>query len=433
MTGADSASTSAAAAAGTMPPVQVTRGAMSLLTLIYTLNFVDRQIINILAESIKVELALSDAQLGLLTGFSFALFYTVLGLPIARLADRSSRTAIISIAVFAWSFMTCLCGLAQSFVQMLLARVGVAVGESGCTPAAHSLISDWFPPQRRASALAMYSLGVPLGTLFGMALGGWIGHGLGWRVAFFVAGVPGMLLAAIAWWMLKEPARRERPLPADQQSSMLSVLAELSRSKALWCIAISMSLLSLLGYGQAAFLGSFYLRVHELPLDRLGVALGLMLGLGGVAGVWTGGVIADRSGRGDPAAFVLLPAIGTLLAWPFAVGAFLVAQVWLSLGLLAVATALNSLWLGPAFAAIQMIVRPDRRAMAVAAVTLVLTLIGLGCGPVLIGLISDAMAASVTAGEALRFSLLCTTPLGAVAAGILLCARKPIRQELVYA
>jgi MFS family permease len=185
-----------------MPPVQVTRGAMSLLTLIYTLNFVDRQIINILAESIKVELALSDAQLGLLTGFSFALFYTVLGLPIARLADRSSRTAIISVAVFAWRFMTCLCGLAQSFAQMLLARVGVAVGESGCTPAAHSLISDWFPPQRRASALAMYSLGVPLGTLFGMALGGWIGHGLGWRVAFFVAGVPGMLLAAIAWWML---------------------------------------------------------------------------------------------------------------------------------------------------------------------------------------------------------------------------------------
>ncbi|WP_116811409.1 spinster family MFS transporter [Steroidobacter cummioxidans] len=268
-----------------------TRGAMLLLTLIYTLNFVDRQIINILAESIKVELALSDAQLGLLTGFSFALFYTVLGLPIARLADRSSRTGIISIAVFAWSFMTCLCGLAQSFAQMLLARVGVAVGESGCTPAAHSLISDWFPPQRRASALAMYSLGVPLGTLCGMALGGWIGHGLGWRAAFFIAGVPGMVLAVIAWWVLKEPPRREQPLPADQQASMLSVLAELSRSRALWCIAISMSLLSLLGYGQAAFSSAsffLFLRVHELAARPASgfLRFGLVLGFGGVAGVW---------------------------------------------------------------------------------------------------------------------------------------------------
>ena len=420
-------------AAGTAQPVQATRYALALLTIIYTLNFVDRQIINILAESIKLELSLSDAQLGLLTGVSFALFYTVLGLPIARLADRASRTGIISIAVFTWSFMTCLCGMTQSFVQLLLARTGVAAGESGCTPPAHSLISDWFPPERRASALATYSLGIPLGTLCGMALGGWIGHSLGWRAAFFVAGLPGILIAAIAWFVLKEPPRRVAPVAAAERPSMAAVLAELSRSKALWCIAIGMALLSLLGYGQAAFLGSFYLRVHEISLDRLGLALGLVLGLGGIVGVWAGGLIADRHGRSDPASFVTLPAIGSLVAWPFAVGAFLCEPIWLSFAFLAIATALNSLWLGPAFAAVQMLVRPDTRAVAVAAVTLVLTLIGLGAGPVLVGLLSDAMAAQLSPGEALRFSLLSTTPLGAVAAVILLYARKAIRRELVYA
>ncbi len=208
------------------------RYALGLLLVIYILNFLDRQVVNILAEPIKIELGLADWQLGMLTGLAFALFYTVLGLPIARLAERADRVKIISVAVGVWSACTVACGMAGNFIQLLLARIGVGVGEAGCTPPAHSLISDYTPAEKRASAIAFYSMGIPLGSLAGMALGGIIADAYGWRIAFFVAGAPGVLLALIAWLTLPEPRRKAGKVEVANKPSIGDAIAELSRKPA---------------------------------------------------------------------------------------------------------------------------------------------------------------------------------------------------------
>ena len=299
-----------------------TRYAMGLLLGIYIVNFLDRQVVNILAEPIKNDLGLADWQLGLMSGLAFALFYTVLGVPIARAAERHNRPIIIAASVGAWSAFTALCGAAQNFVQLVLARIGVGVGEAGCTPPAHSLIADYVPKEKRASALAFYSMGTPLGGLFGLILGGLIADAFGWRWAFLVAGLPGVVFALLAWLTLKEP-RKQLAAHARQvqaaQVSLRETLQALAGKPTFWCIAFAAAIKAFIGYGHAPFTASFFLRNHgddiaglaasvgdvlgyELKsVGFLGIALGLMSGIGGTLGSWLGGLDRRQVRRPRPA------------------------------------------------------------------------------------------------------------------------------------
>ncbi|MCH8685603.1 spinster family MFS transporter [Pedomonas mirosovicensis] len=290
--------------------------ALWLLLFIYTLNFLDRTIINILAEPIKNELGLRDWQIGMMSGLAFALFYTVLGIPIARLAERRNRPLIIAASLAVWSGFSALCGLAQGFGQLVLARIGVGIGEAGCTPAAHSLIAETTPREKRASSLAFYSLGIPLGSLAGMAFGGFVADAFGWRMAFVLAGAPGLLLALVAALSLREPRKYQAALtdaPGQDAISFRAAMAELAGKRSFWWMAMGAALTAFLSYGNGAFLGSFFFRVHgpqlaELaeglaraagvslgPAGVLGPALGLLIGVAGGLGTYMGG--ASPTGR----------------------------------------------------------------------------------------------------------------------------------------
>jgi len=407
--------------------------ALGLLLLIYVLNFLDRQVVNILAEPIKVELGLADWQLGALTGLAFALFYTVLGLPIARLAERADRVKIISIAVGVWSAFTVACGMAGNFVQLLLARIGVGVGEAGCTPPAHSLISDYTPAEKRTSAIAFYSMGIPLGSLAGMALGGMIADSYGWRVAFFVAGAPGILLALAAWFTLPEPRRNAAPVETKDHPSLMDAVRELSTKPAFLWISLAAAINAMVSYGHIAFYGSFYARNHTEGLAAmadgvnnmlgtqmgvlgfLGLALGILIGIFGAIGTFAGGQIADRWVAKDKRAYAYLPAIaGAASFLPFLL-AMMSGSVAISLIALAIVTLLGSVWYGPIFACAQSLVQPRTRATASAVILFVINLIGLGLGPLAAGIISDSFATQHGVAEGLRYSLITVGAIGLLA------------------
>jgi len=407
--------------------------ALGLLMLIYVLNFLDRQVVNILAEPIKVELGLADWQLGALTGLAFALFYTVLGLPIARLAERADRVKIISVAVGVWSAFTVACGMAGNFTQLLLARIGVGVGEAGCTPPAHSLISDYTPAEKRTSAIAFYSMGIPLGSLAGMALGGMIADSYGWRVAFFVAGAPGVLLALAAWFTLPEPRRKSAPIEAKDHPSLMDAVRELSTKPAFLWISLAAAINAMVSYGHIAFYGSFYARNHTSGLAAmadsvnnmlgtqmgvlgfLGLALGILIGIFGAIGTFAGGQIADRWVAKDTRAYAYLPAIAGAAGFlPFLL-AMLSGPTFLSLFGLAIVTLLGSVWYGPIFSCAQSLVQPRTRATASAVILFVINLIGLGVGPLAAGIISDSFATQHGVAEGLRYSLITVGAIGLLA------------------
>jgi predicted MFS family arabinose efflux permease len=413
------------------------RYAMWMLLFIYTLNFLDRQIVNILAEPIKQDLGLSDTQLGLLTGLAFAVVYTVLGIPIARYADKftTNRVGVIAVALAVWSGFTALCGLAGNFVHLLLARIGVGIGEAGCTPPAHSLITDKAPPDKRASALAFYSMGVPLGSLLGMALGGVMADVLGWRWAFILVGLPGVILAVIAWMTIKEPRRLglvPPPAPGVTQIGFKGALAELGKRRTYWLVCLGAAVISFLGYGQIAFFGSFYARVHGMQIGEIGLLLGLMIGSAGVLGTWIGGQIADAAAKRDTRAYMTVPAVALIAGGPFFIAAMLVNNPYLSMALLAIPTALNSLWYGPVYAAIQSLAGPRLRATAVAIMLFIVNMIGLGLGPLTIGAVSDyfATGAGMGAAEGLRQAILWTGLFGLIPVVLFFVGRATIRDDL---
>lgn len=442
------------AAAPALPQVRAIssgyRGyAMTLLLLIYVMNFVDRQVINILAEPIKRELGLLDWQLGAMSGLAFALFYTVLGLPIARLAERGHRPYIIASALAVWSLFTALCGLAQNFAQLLLARIGVGVGEAGCTPPSHSLITDYVPKEKRASALAFYSMGTPLGALIGMALGGVIADAYGWRMAFIVCGVPGVALAIIAALTLVEPRIRGaaaaiKSAAQAPRAPFRDALATLRRKRTFWFVSFAAALKAFIGYGQAPFAASFFYRVHgeevavlatQFGLQSggfLGLALGLMAGIGGVLGAYFGGVIADKFGGKDFRAYVSVPAIASLVIIPIYVVAILSTSAVFALGCLFFGSILGALWYGPVYATAQTIVPPHMRATSSAILLFIINLIGLGLGPIAVGAISDAYAIGLGMGEAegVRYALLTSAFIGVFAAALFWAARRWIREEM---
>ncbi len=393
-----------------------------ILLIVYIFNFIDRQIVNILAEPIRMELGLSDTQIGLMTGLAFALFYTVLGLPIARFSDRSTtnRPWLIGGALAIWSAMTALCGLAQNFAQLLLARIGVGVGEAGCTPPAHSLIADLVEPSKRASALAFYALGIPVGTLLGMFIGGLLADAVGWRNAFLIVGLPGLILAIIVFTTLKDPRRTGLVKQTAAQATagqmpLKDALRAMFSSRAFVLLVIAGSAAAFLGYGKITWITIFFQRTHGLTPGETGFWFGVVNGGAGIAGTMLGGYIADRYGAKNRRHVLTAPALGMVLTIPFALWAFMTDNWFLALFLLIIPTLCNSLYYGPTYSSVQGLVPLRARAIAAAVLLFFQNLIGLGLGPLFFGMLSD-MLQPTYGEESVRYVLYGATFLGLVPA-----------------
>jgi MFS family permease len=415
---------------------------------INVLNNIDRQIVNILAEPISKDLGLHDWQIGMVTGFSFAIFYATLGIPIARLADRGNRSVIISVCVAIWSAATALCGITKTFFQLVLARIVVGVGEAGCAPSVVSLISDLAPREKRASAIAIYTMGTPIGALLGMAIGGLVADIGGWRMAFLVAAAPGLLVAALAALTLKEPRNATGPTArptTDQAPPFMEAWRELRSSKTYVLFTLAGTVQGLLGYGNSAFLGSFFFRNHGGALAHaaaavglqtagfLGLSIGLMLGVGGLLGSYLGGRIADRYVTKNPRGLAVQMTLVNLITAPIYVSAMLIGSTWIAFALLMIHSLVYAMCLAPAYTVLQCVVRPRTRATSLAAYGLVVNLVGLGLGPVLVGALSDYLArdAGLGVAQGLRFALVTSGSLGVLAAALYWQARKHIASDTV--
>jgi MFS family permease len=380
-----------------MPKPQSLRLVLGVLLVVYIFNFIDRQIVNILAEPIRRDLGLSDTQIGLMTGIAFAAFYTFLGIPIARYADRptTNRVGLIAGALVIWSGMTALCGQAQSFLALLLARIGVGVGEAGCTPSAHSLIADLAPPERRASAMSFYALGIPVGTLLGMLIGGTLADAYGWRTAFVAVGLPGILLAGVVILLLRDPRRAGEALrgvsaaPTRKTLSNREALAETLGSRTFVLLLAAGSSAAFLSYGKATWTTIFFQRTHGLTAGETGFWFGIWGGLAAIAGTLAGGWLADRYGRTNRRHVMTAPALGFALAVPLSIAAYFMTDWRWALALLMIPTMLNSLYYGPTYSSVQGLVEPEARAIASAVLLFSQNLIGLGLGPLFFGMLSD--------------------------------------------
>jgi predicted MFS family arabinose efflux permease len=405
--------------------------ALVLLTLIYVFNFMDRQILGVLAEPIKRDLGLSDSQLGLLTGFMFALFYTTVGVPLAWLADRTRRTWVIAASCALWSAFSAACGLATSFATMAAARIGVAVGEAGGVPPSYSLIADLFPPASRARALALYSLGVPIGIGIGTATGGWIAAAYGWRIAFVAVSAPGILLSVLLLMFVREPARGRSEGDAHAPVSLPKAIAMFVASPALMLVSLAAGLGAFACYGLMAWVSAYLIRVLGMTLSEIGSWLSITLAVGLGAGIWASGVLTDRLAPRDRRMFAIIPAVALALGAPFLLAATLVDDWRWALPMFGAALALSVFYLAPTVAAVQQLVPADRRSTASAMMLLCLNLIGLGGGPVFLGIVSDAALADYGA-QSLRIAFQALVPMFLIAAlANLIAARALARGELV--
>lgn len=401
--------------------------ALTMLLLVYTFNFVDRQIFSILVPAIKAELSLTDTQLGVLGGLAFALLYSTLAIPLAWIADRTSRTWTITISLGVWSGFTALCGWAGNFAQLFGARLGVGVGEAGGVAPSYAVIADTFPPESRARALAVYSLGIPLGSAAGVLLGGYIATTVDWRAAFVVVGLAGVAIAPLFRLLVREPVR-DRTLATTEP--VRRVFAILARKPSFWLLAFGASASSMLGYGLAFWLPSLLKRSFHLELQDVSYFYGAILLLGGVPGVLLGGMIGDRFGTKDRAAYARAPAIAFVIAVPLFAAGILSSSVTAAFLFFLVPQALAYVWLAPVITAVQHLVPPHMRATASASFLFINNLIGLGAGSFALGALSDGLTRRF-GDEALRYSMLIGLVLYLVAALLMWLAAKPLRKDWV--
>ena len=401
---------------------------LALLLLAYIFNFLDRQILGILAGPIIKDLKLSDSEFGAIAGIAFAILYSVLGVPLAMLADRTRRSWVIAGALAVWSGFTALCGTAANFIQLFFYRLGVGVGEAGGVAPSYALIADYYPPERRARALAIFSLGIPLGLAGGTLIGAYLAAWINWRAAFIAMGIAGLLLAPVMLIFVRDIPRA----PAERTSAppLLSTFPTIARKPTFWLMALAASCSSLAGYGLAVWTPSVLERSFGFDIIDRGHFLASIFLIGGTTGVFMGGWLADRLGQGDRAWYARLPAIAWLITAPtFALG-LLAPDPWLAWPLLLIPNALNILWLGPVTTAVQHLVPQPIRSTASASFLLINNLIGLGVGPTLIGALSDLFKERFGT-EALRYAAVSVVGFYLIAALLMFFAIKRLRTDWV--
>jgi MFS family permease len=398
---------------------------LAMLLIVYTFNYLDRQILGILAPAIKADLHLSDAEFGAVGGLAFAMLYSVLAVPFAYLADRTSRSWVIAGSLAVWSAFTALCGTAAGVGQLFLYRLGVGVGEAGGVAPSYALIADYFPPASRARALAVYSLGIPIGLAAGTLLGAYIAAEVEWRTAFYAVGIAGIVIAPIFRLVVRDCPRSPDPAAAP----LATVFPLLARKPTFWLMAIAAGCSSLTGYGLALWTPSVLVRSFHFSLVATGQFMGSLVLVGGTIGVFGGGWLADRLGPADRGWYAKLPAIAWAITAPtFAAGMLSTGSPALAWALLLVPNALNILWLGPVITAVQHLVPAHMRATAAASFLLINNLIGLGVGPWLMGRLSDALTASEGA-DALRTAAILCLGFYLAAAVLMLLAVRPLRRD----
>ena len=399
---------------------------LALLLLAYIFNYLDRQILGILAGSIIADLHLTDTQFGVLSGPPFALLYSILGVPFALLADKTSRSRVIAAALTMWSAFTGLCGIATSFWQLFIFRMGVGIGEAGGVAPSYALIADYFEPRRRARALAIFSLGVPIGLAMGTLIGAYIAHAISWRAAFYVMGVAGVLLAPVLLYFVRDLPRQPGASPAP----IGQVFPILARKPVFWLMAFAAGSSSLCGYGLAVWTPTVLERSFGMGLLERGQFLASIVLIGGCTGVFAGGWLADRLGHLDRGWYARLPAIAWLVTAPTFAAGLLAPNLWIAWPLLLIPNALNILWLGPVITAVQHLVPRPMRATASASFLLINNLIGLGIGPFLIGGLSDALKKSYGI-EALRYAAVACTSFYILAGLLMLLCVSRLRHTWV--
>ena len=401
---------------------------LGILTVVYALNFLDRTIFNVLIEPIKKEFQLSDTMMGLLAGFGFALFYSLLGIPIARVADRLNRRNIVAVAFAFWSAMTALCGAASSVTSLALARIGVGIGESAGSPASQSIVADLFAKNERPRALGIYAIGTYLGVFLGYFIGGYINQHYGWRMAFFTAGLPGIALAAVLWLTVSEP-KRGAMAETFTPEPIGPTLGFLASQKTFIIVLVGFCLTTYTNYATSAWIPPFLARVHHLSSVEIGTYAGTFKGLCGMAGTLIGGLVVAQISKRDDRWKLWAPAIMSGLAGPVFAVCMLTQDFKIMVAALAATSFLVGFHLGPIFAIAQTVAKPSMRALASAFILLTATCFGQGVGPLAVGMINDALKADYGA-DAVRYSLLSaavTTTLGAL---LFIWAARTIREDI---
>lgn len=401
-----------------------------MLTLVYVSNHVDRQILAILIGPIKEEFGVSDTMMGLLAGPTFAVFYGFLGLPIARWADRGNRRSIIAIGLAIWSAMTALAGVAQTFVQLALARIGVAVGEAAGSPPAHSLISDYFPAQSRGRALGLYAGAIHVAGPIGFAAGGLLAHLYGWRVAMLAVGLPGLALAALVRGSVREPERgRMDSAPPPPVEDAAQALRGLFARRSYLHLQFGGTLHALAGYGMGIWIAQFLIRVHDVPLHKTGAFIGGLNLAFGLIGVFLGGWLSDRLSPRDARWFLWLPTLQALGGIPFTLLFLYLDHLGWALAFYSVHWILNASYNGPIYALMQALASARTRALAVATHLFIVNLIGLGVGPLLIGWLNDSLRAA-HGDHAIRYSMTVAALTNALASIFYLLGARTVREDV---
>ncbi len=407
---------------------------LAMLLVVYIFNFVDRQILSILAAPIQADLQLSDGEMGMLGGLAFALLYSTMAVPLAALADRTSRSWVIAVSLAAWSGFTALCGLANTFWHIFLARLGVGIGEAGGVAPSYALIGDYFPSERRATALSIYSLGIPIGSGLGVLMGGYIAATVDWRTAFFAVGLAGLVIVPVFTLLVRDKATAkvaaDNPVPVPEMPSLKETAAVLARKPSFWFLAFGAAMSSMLGYGIAFWLPSLLIRSFGFELVQASQFFGALLLIGGVVGVMAGGLVADRLGSRDRAYYAWLPGLAFFLGAPLFAAGISSSDAQLAFLLFLLPQALAYVWLGPVLSAVQHLVVPAARSTASALFLLINNLIGLGGGIYALGALSDLLV-PFYGDEALRYSMLYGLSLYAVAALLMALAGPALRKDWV--